>query len=225
MIAQDTYMVLTSFIINMVVLLILLLILEYYKNNGNSCGIPLYTWLEIFFIIYCLQSVWNLNMLWITRYAHRYRIHFVIGSAILFGLAIVIWVIYGYSIYFSDENDCQKNSDTCFWLVIMIIILFIGLFWIIAFCCLICCGPFLYCYYRRLMEDYEQSQRGPTHISGSQIDTVVGGLARTQYDPQQFKYESSCKICMVDYDDTDEVTQLKCDPRHYFHTDCIIRWI
>ena len=30
---------------------------------------------------------------------------------------------------------------------------------------------------------------------------------------------------MCEYEPDDEITQLKCDPRHYFHTECIIGWI
>ena len=30
---------------------------------------------------------------------------------------------------------------------------------------------------------------------------------------------------MVDYKAADIVTQLRCDPRHYFHTECLESWI
>jgi hypothetical protein len=29
----------------------------------------------------------------------------------------------------------------------------------------------------------------------------------------------------MDYELEDELTQLKCDPKHYFHSECIIKWI
>jgi len=220
-IAIDTYTAIVSAIVKLTLLLILLLILEYQKKNGNSCGIPLILWLEVFFFIILISGLFELNLIWITRCCHRYRIHYFLIQGGILAILVTSWLIYGFIIYFSDDNDCQKNNDTCFWLVIMCIILFFGIFYILAVCCLICCGPFIYCYIRNLMEQ----QQGPTHISGGQIDTVVQGLSRTTYDPQRFNYESSCKICMVDYDETDEITQLKCDPRHYFHSECIIRWI
>ena len=31
----------------------------------------------------------------------------------------------------------------------------------------------------------------------------------------------SCAICKEDYGETDEVAELKCDKRHFFHTHCI----
>lgn len=30
---------------------------------------------------------------------------------------------------------------------------------------------------------------------------------------------------MIDYEETDQLTQLSCDSRHYFHTECLIKWI
>ena len=32
-------------------------------------------------------------------------------------------------------------------------------------------------------------------------------------------------MCLVDYEETDIVTQLRCDERHYFHTKCIEDWV
>lgn len=40
-----------------------------------------------------------------------------------------------------------------------------------------------------------------------------------------FQHETSCIICLVDYEPNDMVTQLHCDVRHYFHTKCVEDWI
>lgn len=34
-----------------------------------------------------------------------------------------------------------------------------------------------------------------------------------------------CVICMVDFRDSDEVAELMCDRRHYFHTHCVEEWL
>mmetsp|Transcript_4457 Transcript_4457/g.6601 ORF Transcript_4457/g.6601 Transcript_4457/m.6601 type:complete len:109 (-) Transcript_4457:24-350(-) len=57
------------------------------------------------------------------------------------------------------------------------------------------------------------------------IDRVIAGLSRTRYDPSQLAFENSCKICLQEYSEDDELTNLKCDPRHVFHSECINRWI
>jgi len=37
--------------------------------------------------------------------------------------------------------------------------------------------------------------------------------------------DKSCTICMLEYQDTDEITPLPCDDRHFFHTGCIEGWL
>jgi hypothetical protein len=87
------------------------------------------------------------------RTHYEYRIHFYIATWILFTGVLVAWIIYGYVIYFSDDNDCQTHSDTSGWLICMIILLFIGLFIILAFTCAIICGPIFYVWLTRMMEE------------------------------------------------------------------------
>jgi hypothetical protein len=67
--------------------------------------------------------------------------------------------------------------------------------------------------------------RGPDGLEDSEIPQVIEKLNRTPFDPNKFKFENECKICLMEYEADDEITQLKCDERHYFHSDCIIRWI
>ena len=67
--------------------------------------------------------------------------------------------------------------------------------------------------------------RGPDGLEDNEIPQVIEKLNRTPFDPNKFTYENQCKICLMDYEPEDELTQLKCDERHYFHSDCIIRWI
>jgi E3 ubiquitin-protein ligase DOA10 len=54
---------------------------------------------------------------------------------------------------------------------------------------------------------------------------VIQSLARTKFDAGVFTHDNNCPICMEEYLATDEVTQLKCDSRHYFHTACLEAWI
>uniref|UniRef100_A0A7S3FZK8 RING-type domain-containing protein n=1 Tax=Strombidium rassoulzadegani TaxID=1082188 RepID=A0A7S3FZK8_9SPIT len=215
----ETYGAIIGFIVSITILLILLLVLEYFRNNGNQCGIPLLFWLEIFFVIALSRSIFNLNIIWIVRYRYNWRIPFYIGSFLFFTALLVAWIIYGYVLYFSPDNDCQSHSDTTFWLVVMILILFVGLFIMLVFFIILCCGPCLYFYLR----DQQDSRRGA--LDNSQIPQVISNLSRTQFDPSRFTYENKCSICLCEYEKEDQLTQLKCDVRHYFHSDCIIGWI
>lgn len=35
----------------------------------------------------------------------------------------------------------------------------------------------------------------------------------------------SCAICLMDYEESDEIAELKCDKRHYFHSACLQDWL
>ena len=43
-------------------------------------------------------------------------------------------------------------------------------------------------------------------------------------DPNQFSEHTECSVCLTEFAETDIVTPLPCDPRHYFHTKCIKKW-
>ena len=101
----------------------------------------------------------------------------------------------------------------------MIIILFIGIFIILVYVIAICCGPCVYFYLR---SQYNRRQGG---LDEGQVGTVISRLSRTPFDPTRFAYDNKCSICLCEYEKDEELSQLKCDPRHYFHSDCIIGWI
>lgn len=69
------------------------------------------------------------------------------------------------------------------------------------------------------------NRRGPGHIPENRIPEVLQSISRAVYDPQAFSHDNNCVICLEDYKATEMVTQLPCDPRHYFHTHCLEDWI
>lgn len=171
---METYAAITSFLIDISILLIIVLICEICRHNTKGCGIPVIFWIEIFFVIWLTKSTFGLNIIWILRTHYQYRIHFYIITWLIFTAILVAWIIYGYVIYFSDDNDCQ-NSDVNGWLIFMIILLFIGLFVILVFTLAIICGPIIYVWFTRLMEE---QARGPNGLSDSQIPQVISKLTR-----------------------------------------------
>lgn len=161
----------------------------------------------------------NLNELWIIRCNRNALWPYNIIMGILFVVVYSILIIYGYIIYFSDDNNCQDYTDTSTFLVIMLIFLFFGLLILLLFCLLLICGPILYCQYRDAM-------RRPGKFEGEgQIAQAIDRLQRSQYNPATMTAETTCTICYEDFKPGDQVTQLKCNEAHLFHTDCIIEWI
>ncbi|TNV73002.1 hypothetical protein FGO68_gene17543 [Halteria grandinella] len=62
-------------------------------------------------------------------------------------------------------------------------------------------------------------------LNGQAINQVVDSLTREKFSSGAFNNDLQCPICYVEYDPADEITQLSCDPKHYFHNDCIVAWI
>jgi hypothetical protein len=52
-------------------------------------------------------------------------------------------------------------------------------------------------------------------------EKVVNGLAQRTFNPEQFKSQKECAICIEEFVDGQKVTPLSCDVKHYFHTECI----
>lgn len=44
------------------------------------------------------------------------------------------------------------------------------------------------------------------------------------FDWRKYTEHEECVICLQTFDDTDTVTPLPCDKRHYFHSACIEEW-
>ena len=49
-------------------------------------------------------------------------------------------------------------------------------------------------------------------------------MPRVSYDERRFWRIKSCAICIDNFERGDQVTPLRCDMRHTFHSDCIAEW-
>jgi hypothetical protein len=56
---------------------------------------------------------------------------------------------------------------------------------------------------------------------------ALNTLTRRHYgETKEVNKESNpeCIICFIEFEKTDEIAELKCDERHYFHYKCIELW-
>lgn len=107
-------------------------VLLWAKNNSEGCGIEVFTWLQVYLSIATLGFCILLPILYCLFTKHPLDAFACTICSILFlTIALAAWVIYGYVIYFSPDNDCQKKYDTSVALIFMCIFLIFGL-------CLIC---------------------------------------------------------------------------------------
>ena len=118
------------------------MIAVYHLRKKPGCGIPILEWIIVEFTLTILKYF---TLIFLACFVFRCitRIpHFFFAWFLIFSWIQVSWMIYGYSIYFSDENDCSQHPETYGWTIFFIILLFIGLLFIIqvviyTLCC--CC--------------------------------------------------------------------------------------
>ena len=54
---------------------------------------------------------------------------------------------------------------------------------------------------------------------------AISSLNKKAFSNIQNKNMSECVICMMDFKEEDEIAELKCDERHYFHAACLEDWL
>jgi len=203
---------LTQFAIFGLLYLVIIIILEWQRQTKPGCGIPVVLWCEVTFIIFFVQELLKLPILCMLR--HPGRIEKYMITVILVILVVAIsWIIYGYTIYFSDENNCQEVPATAGFLILMIILLFLGIFIMLAFLVLLC----LFCCMCGMLANSSSEGEG-----NKELLKKIPGLSMI-YDPEKFKTVDTCVICCEKFekDDGKPITQLKCNEMHMFHTECI----
>ena len=53
---------------------------------------------------------------------------------------------------------------------------------------------------------------------------IINTIVRTNWDPEVFKAHDECAICAEPFRESDKVTPLPCNPKHYFHSECTVKW-
>ena len=50
-------------------------------------------------------------------------------------------------------------------------------------------------------------------------------MVKGKFNPNEHPEGTECIICMEEYKEEDEVIELPCDTRHFFHAKCIYGWL
>ena len=135
------------------------------------------------------------------------------------------WLIYGNTFHYSDENqNCRAMNSTLnsLWILEMIIIAtgYIFFFGYGVICCLISCLCCMVC------------SQGRSGQMDQMVDRVPYMAAVSSLNKKEFKEVNSksknmteCVICMSEFKEEDQIAELKCDERHYFHSACLEDWL
>lgn len=104
----------------------------------------------------------------------------------------------------------------------MIIFLFCGLIFVIGLICLaaLCCF-----FGKEIFQALGRLDGTAEYLQANRASSLVRGLGAVLYNPEQFQHTDECIICLEAFKSDSEITVLKCDPKHYFHTECIAQSI
>ena len=127
---------------------------------------------------------------------------------------LMAWSIYGFNLNSSPENNCNLVEVDQGWYSLMVFLLCIGTLCICTAAIFTCVIPFL------VVSLFKSGGS-----NGADSSSLINQLGREKFDTSKYKYDSSCQICLQDYVETDDVTKLRCNDKHYFHTHCIEDWI
>ena len=75
---------------------------------------------------------------------YEWRTYYDCSAFTISNGALVGWIIYGYVLFYSENNDCDKNQDTSFLASLMFVILFVGYILIAVYAMLLCTVPCMY---------------------------------------------------------------------------------
>jgi hypothetical protein len=101
-----------------------------------------------FFIIYFSRSAFQVIKIFVLTHFYGYKTCYDFGAFAISNGIMVGWLIYGYIIFYSDENNCDSKTDTAFLNSMMFVILFIGYILMFVYLMLICTVPCLYAFVR-----------------------------------------------------------------------------
>ena len=155
-------------------------------------------------------------------YLQESMVAIVIIEAIVIFIGWTTWFYWSQSLWsdLSSSTSCTEGRNL--WDFINFILLLGLTVWpailmTIMACIGLCCLPCII----TAIRDYCAASREERAKQFSVLD----GLVKTKYNPDDFKTHTECAICFCEFGEDDEVSPLPCNTNHYFHTECIQTWI
>ena len=153
-----------------------------------------------------------------TRESERMAVRVFILKAFM-GIMYAVWTIYVLRTFESFTPHCYDPYPSYSLGVFAVIMCFILPQAFITLCVAVIVVIFSPCIIAGLVTQYRDSQaREATRLG------VVENTPRVTYDKRRFWGINNCVVCLGDFEEGDEVTPLRCDLRHTFHTQCVIEW-
>ena len=176
--------------------------------------------IAFFYISICTETVLRLlfQFWFATNDEARMQKRTLVLKAIT-GMLYAAWIIYVLNTYVSFTPHCYDPYPSFSLAIFAVIICFIlpqAFLVVMAMTLVIVFSPcilYSWCAYRSEQNRQSQTRQG-----------VIDYTPRATYDKRRFWGITNCVVCMVDFNEGDIVTPLRCDMRHTFHYECIIAW-
>ena len=62
-------------------------------------------------------------------------------------------------------------------------------------------------------------------ISPGVVNYVMSNMQKTKFRHEVYTHLKECPICLLEFIEGVDIIELPCDSRHYFHANCIGKWI
>ena len=205
-------------------------------TEGVECEKPIMPWLYVMSAIHLMQSVKAVISGAIILRDVRLRLQrpkFNLFFLLTVTLFEFIWLIYGNTFHYNSRSlECRNSCTQTLW-ILMMIELALG-YIVFLTSTLTSVGGTLYMFLmirrRRLalqqliaMGRVDPEHRPPRDLYLEAVKKLnvksFQSLNQVQRDIEE------CIICMTEFKARDQVAQLDCDERHYFHRKCAEDWL
>eukprot|EP00347_Sterkiella_histriomuscorum_P017407 403349495 len=196
-----------------------------------NCDTPIARWLIVFAYISLLYALKELIIVVLVcrqkQTAKKPKDCIELMTCLCLLTFHVAWLIYGNTFHYSRNSmGCKDTFDDfkAMWVIMMIAIAYGYLvFLIYGFAC--CIGSCVLCFV--IAAGRQQSRANNPMVDRIPYLAAVNNLNRKKFEnvDEQNRNMEQCAICLGDYVDTDEIAELKCDQRHYFHSECLKEWL
>ena len=180
------------------------------EHEDQVCGIPIGTWLQMFFALVAARSFLQVVKLSLQIES----VVFDVLRLLVFDSALFIWMVYGTSLYFSTSNNCSSNDASYAMNVMFVTTLGIGYLALLVYLFILVTLPAVYLKQRTELAATKAERE-------AKINDLIQSLSRAQYQDRTAKGECVCAICLQEYESHHCITQLPCNEMHYFHTACL----
>lgn len=136
---------------------------------------------------------------------------------------LFIFVYGNMMLLFHVHNCLDKASEL---VTIMLVLLLLGFFSylkvIFLAILIILCIPYIIIVAMRMNTP---DQEPASQVSLDHLPIRLYGELRTVFLEKEEEHETECTICKLDYEVEDKLVVLPCSDKHFFHEECIKRWL